>query len=409
MIDVTLTVNGRARTGRVEARTSLGDFLRETLHLTGTHLACEHGVCGACTILVDGRPNRSCILSVGQANGREITTIEGFDDEPVMDKLRGAFSREHGLQCGYCTPGMLITGRDIVLRLGDPGEDRVRAELAGNLCRCTGYVGIVKAIRAVGAEYPVGAVPEARKAPRLTAVPATAPAASQGRDTHVETAKVASDKVKSDRSEAAKSGSTGSASAPAARKAQIGTDAAGPGSTMTLAVVVAAGLDETWSLFRDLPRVAACVPGAELTAYDASTFEGRVAVALGPIRASVGGRGTYAFDDASHTGAIGGSGQDRITRSRVKGDLQFALRPLSADSTELSVTLAFDIQGPLAQFSRSAIVKEFTARLLNEFAAKASALITGASAGESPQRPVPGPSMIRLMLSALWNVLFRKR
>ncbi len=149
MKDITMTVNGTEISARVEPRTSLADFLREHERLTGTHLGCEHGVCGACTIMIDGAPGRSCIAFAATCDGAEVTTIEGFDDDDVMEELRQAYTAHHGLQCGYCTPGMLITSRDIVTRLPDADEKRVRLELSGNLCRCTGYVGIVNAIMAV--------------------------------------------------------------------------------------------------------------------------------------------------------------------------------------------------------------------------------------------------------------------
>ena len=149
MSEVSLTINGRAVAARVEPRTSLADFVRESQRLTGTHLGCEHGVCGACTVLIDGVPMRSCITFAVSCEGAEVTTIEGFDEDPVMEDLRQAFTAHHGLQCGYCTPGMLVTARDIVTRLPDADEKRVRLELSGNLCRCTGYVGIVRAILAV--------------------------------------------------------------------------------------------------------------------------------------------------------------------------------------------------------------------------------------------------------------------
>lgn len=149
MTQVTMTVNGKQVSGDVEPRTSLADFVREQLRLTGTHLGCEHGVCGACTLELDGAPARSCITYAVQCDGADIRTIEGFDDDEVMEQLRQAFSAHHGLQCGYCTPGMLATCRDIVTRLPDADERRVRLELSGNLCRCTGYVGIVRAVLAV--------------------------------------------------------------------------------------------------------------------------------------------------------------------------------------------------------------------------------------------------------------------
>ena len=146
MKTITLTVNGESRIAPCEGRTNLADHLREALSLTGTHVGCEHGVCGACTIELDGAPARSCITYAAACEGREVRTIEGFDDDEIMLQLREAFSVEHALQCGYCTPGMLVTARDIVLRLPDADEARVRLELAGNLCRCTGYRGIVLAI-----------------------------------------------------------------------------------------------------------------------------------------------------------------------------------------------------------------------------------------------------------------------
>jgi carbon-monoxide dehydrogenase small subunit len=149
MKTIALTVNGRPVTGQVEPRTHLADFLRDHLMLTGTNVGCEHGVCGACTLWIDGAPARSCITYAVACDGADVRTIEGFEDDEVMAALREAFTAEHALQCGYCTPGMLATSRDIVLRLPDADEARVREELSGNLCRCTGYVGIVKAVMSV--------------------------------------------------------------------------------------------------------------------------------------------------------------------------------------------------------------------------------------------------------------------
>src|SRR5215470_13081580 len=145
MTKFALTVNDRLFETQVEPRTHLGDFLRDQLRLTGTHLGCEHGVCGACTVLIDGQPARSCITFAVACDGLDVRSIEGFETDEPMAQLRAAFSREHGLQCGFCTPGMLIAARDVVLRLPDADERRVRVELSGNLCRCTGYVGIVRA------------------------------------------------------------------------------------------------------------------------------------------------------------------------------------------------------------------------------------------------------------------------
>src|SRR3981189_566524 len=146
---IALTVNARAVKASVDPRPPLAAFLRDGLDLTGTHLGCEHGVCGACTLLLDDVPARSCITFAVACDGADVTTIEGLDDDEIAVELRAAFTREHALQCGYCTPGMLVSARDLVRRLPDADERRIRQGLSGNLCRCTGYVGIVRAVQSV--------------------------------------------------------------------------------------------------------------------------------------------------------------------------------------------------------------------------------------------------------------------
>ena len=143
---VALTVNGRPVEATVESRLSLADFLRLELRLTATHLGCEHGVCGACTVLINGEPARSCIALTVSLGGAEITTLEGLADDPAMQIIKQAFHDKHGLQCGFCTPGMLISTRDLLKRTPIPSEGAVRDGLSGNLCRCTGYQGIVRAV-----------------------------------------------------------------------------------------------------------------------------------------------------------------------------------------------------------------------------------------------------------------------
>jgi len=143
---VALTVNGCPVEATVESRLSLADFLRLELRLTATHLGCEHGVCGACTVLIDGEPARSCIALTVSLGGAEITTLEGLADDRAMQIIKQAFHDKHGLQCGFCTPGMLISTRDLLKRTPRPSESAVRDGLSGNLCRCTGYQGIVRAV-----------------------------------------------------------------------------------------------------------------------------------------------------------------------------------------------------------------------------------------------------------------------
>ena len=152
MTTITLTVNGEERQANVEPRTSLADYLREELLLTGTHLGCEHGVCGACTINIDGAPARSCITYAVMCDGSDIRTIEGFDDDVLMSKLRQAFSAEHALQCGFCTPGLLMTAYEFLKDTPNPTEEQIREGISGNICRCTGYAPIVQAILEVSRE-----------------------------------------------------------------------------------------------------------------------------------------------------------------------------------------------------------------------------------------------------------------
>ena len=154
MIDIVLTINGERIEASVDPRLSLADFLREKMHLTGTHIGCEHGVCGACTIHLDGVSARSCITLAAACDGRDVKTIEGFEDDSTMNAIRTEFSREHALQCGYCSPGMLMTSYDLVTRFPGLDEADIRREMSGNLCRCTGYQGIVRALRNVYAMNP---------------------------------------------------------------------------------------------------------------------------------------------------------------------------------------------------------------------------------------------------------------
>ena len=150
-VDVTLTVNGRKRSGTVEPRLLLVDFLRHDLGMTGTHIGCEHGVCGACTILLDGVTARSCLHFAVAVDGAGIETVEGIAERYQLHPIQEAFHQHHALQCGYCTPGILMTTIELLKRNPDPNEAEIRQALTNNICRCTGYENIVKAITAAAA------------------------------------------------------------------------------------------------------------------------------------------------------------------------------------------------------------------------------------------------------------------
>jgi aerobic carbon-monoxide dehydrogenase small subunit len=149
---VRVTVNGAPREAEVEARLLLVHLLRENLRLTGTHIGCDTTHCGACTVLLDGVPVKSCTVLAVQADGRDITTVEGLEKDGKLHPIQEGFMQEHGLQCGYCTPGMMLTGYALLQRSKDPGDDEVRRAISGNLCRCTGYVNIVKAVQHAAAK-----------------------------------------------------------------------------------------------------------------------------------------------------------------------------------------------------------------------------------------------------------------
>jgi carbon-monoxide dehydrogenase small subunit len=146
MTDITLSVNGTAQAGSAEARTTLADFLRDDLDLTGTHIGCEHGVCGACTVIVDGRAVRSCLMLAVQASGSEVTTIEGLATDGELDTLQQAMWDSHSFQCGFCTPGFVMQATAFLRAHPDADERQIREALSGNICRCTGYQSIIDGV-----------------------------------------------------------------------------------------------------------------------------------------------------------------------------------------------------------------------------------------------------------------------
>ena len=164
-MQITVTVNGTPHTLDVEPRAMLADVLRTRLNLTGTHLGCDTTSCGACTVVFDGRPVKSCTVLAVQADRHEVRTVEGLATAQGLHPVQAAFKEHHGLQCGFCTPGMMLVGASLLERDPDPSEDDVRWAISGNLCRCTGYVNIVKAIRAAGAELRAAATAPDQPAP----------------------------------------------------------------------------------------------------------------------------------------------------------------------------------------------------------------------------------------------------
>ncbi|HET7888280.1 MAG TPA: 2Fe-2S iron-sulfur cluster-binding protein [Bradyrhizobium sp.] len=365
MTTIGLSVNGRAITKPVDPRTHLADFLRDQLDLTGTHLGCEHGVCGACTLLIDDMPARSCITFAAACDGAQVTTIEGLDDDEIAAELRTAFSREHALQCGYCTPGMMISARDLVLRLETSDERAIRVGMSGNLCRCTGYVGIVRAIRSVI---------DARRARGIAAVPgagrrALGPVGSGN----------------------GSSTSTVAALPPAQIREKAQNAAAldvpdfTPDKNFDEQFTVAFPPAKVFEMFGDIERVAACLPGASLTATPSpERAEGLIGVKLGPISANFHGAVRIERDPAMLSGRIIGIGNDRRSRSSTQGDVRYRLLPLDGGAaTRVELSIGYSLRGFLAQVAREALVRDLARRLTAEFARNLGASLSGAT----PVRP----------------------
>ena len=397
MEPISIQVNGRSFSRPAEPRMHLGDFLRDELRLTGTHLGCEHGVCGACTVLVDGQPTRSCITFAVACEGREVTTIEGYDDDAAMHRLRQAFTRHHALQCGFCTPGMLTTARDIVLRLPEADEARVRLELSGNLCRCTGYQGIVDAILDVLRQQRVSpdaqfeqlrqrwSAPRSVAMKRVTAVlqagsPIQSPTPSPGKP-------VASD------------------AAAAADMAEVDpvamARAKAKGNAIEVHFDVPYPVNRVWEFMGDLPAVASCLPGATIDSHEGERVKGSIAIKFGPMSAAFAGAARLERDDAAKRAVLRGAGQDSLSKSRTQGDITYRLEALPADNTRVHVDMIYALQGPLAQFSRSGLVKDFVRRMVADFGKQISRRLGGQAASVNElQTTVSIPAM---MWSVLWN------
>ena len=364
MTPLALTVNRRGVELLAEPRISLADVVRDELDLTGTHLGCEHGVCGACTVLLDGVPARSCITYAVACDGADVTTIEGLDEDDIATELRAAFTREHALQCGYCTPGMLISARDLVMRLPDADEHQIRVGMSGNLCRCTGYVGIVRAVGSVIAE---------RRARGI------GPEADGGR-------KCLGPVGSGHGHEMAAPPQPGVPSIP--RSATPAADLTfadfTPATSIEQSFEVVYPPEQVFALFGDVAAVAACLPGASLTSVDdPQHVEGEIRVQIGPIVASFAGNARIERNPVDMSGRIIGSGQDQRSRSTTRGEIRYRLTPIAEGaSTRVDLSIGYTLTGLLAQVGRSGLVRDLARRMVTEFAGNLDRKLQGVAPGE---------------------------
>jgi carbon-monoxide dehydrogenase small subunit len=398
---IEIRVNGKPMSASVEPRLQLADFLREDLLLTGTHLGCEHGVCGACTIQIDGAPARSCIAYAVACDGVDVRTIEGFDDDPVMAELREAFSAEHALQCGYCTPGMLITARDIVLRLPDADEPRIRKELAGNLCRCTGYVGIVRAIQRV--------IAERRPKGDLLSIRAERSAVQS---TNIVRPEPGSVRTKDERPRATEPLSTPVGPEPSTPRPKDER----PQSQQTMlrqSFMVDHRRDRVWVFFGHLDEVTLCLPGASLLGTPTDDHvETKIRMKLGPIVAEFQGAADAVRDASTYSGTIRGSARDARSSSTTSGEIRYSLlEEKGGAATRVDVDVAYTLTGPLAQFSRSSIVQDIAKRMTTAFAQNLQVHLAAADSGTSAARTAharaPELNAGSLFFSVLWERIKR--
>jgi carbon-monoxide dehydrogenase small subunit len=375
MSSVAIMINSRAVTASVEPRTSLADFLRDERDLTGTHLGCEHGVCGACTVLLDGVPARSCITFAVTCDGAEITTIEGLDDDEISIELRAAFTREHALQCGYCTPGMLVSARDLVKRLPDADEQAIRVGMSGNLCRCTGYVGIVNAVKSVIAARrgrDIAAEPDAGR--KLLGPVGSGHAASAG-----------------------SANPAGAIAAPSAAViAPLLIPDFTPSTILEQSFTVAHPPAKVFAMFGDIAAVASCLPGASLTGTPApERVEGAIRVRVGPISANFNGAARVESDAATRSGRIIGVGSDQRSRSQTQGEIRYRLLPVEQGAaTRVDLSIGYSLTGMLAQVGRSGLVRDLATRLIAEFAGNLDRLLSGDSRAIAPAAELNGISLI---------------
>lgn len=351
LLPVHLVVNGEAVDVLVSPRTQLAEILRDQLNLTATHLACEQGVCGACTVMVNNLPVRSCLTFAADCLDVQVETLEGWKDDKWMDRLRAAFTRNHALQCGFCTPGMLATARDLVVRLDSADEKRIRNELSGNLCRCTGYVGIVASIREVIEE---------RIAETGTAIMSRAEhplAARQGFtafEPQFETE-------------------------PVAVIAPRGETSFEDGWTIIRRhVTLSHPVDAVWAHFADLPAITKCLPGAALADITGDAFTGYVSVRFGPIAARFEGNGRFMTQPANRSGSVSGHGKDRGGQSNVEGQLGFTVTDgATAATSNVDILFRFHIDGRLGQFNRPELVNGLVDYILGEFVTNCDSVLSG--------------------------------
>jgi aerobic-type carbon monoxide dehydrogenase small subunit (CoxS/CutS family)/carbon monoxide dehydrogenase subunit G len=391
--EVTLTVNGTEVTLDVEPRLTLVDALRHRLGLTGTHVGCEHGVCGACTVLVDGAAVRSCLMFCVQAAGSEVVTVEALGEADDLHPLQEAFRRHHGLQCGFCTPGFLMSSYELLREEGAGALDEVqlRHELSGVLCRCTGYSGIVAAVTEVAEAYRDGLpAPKALGRP-ITVVQATPPLGE--RDALATAA----------RRDPAAPAAPGAGGGPV----DVPVPKGEPNETVEVTTEISPSPQETWELLSDFMRMTRCMPGVDLdTEHGEDTYSGHVGVHLGPMRLSFAGAArVLERDEEGRRLRAVAAGRD-VSGSGVQADVTVTARPAqSGGGTSLRAEGKLYLSGRAAQFGRS-LAGDVSRGLFAQFGTCVERTLT--TGEESRAQQLSGLTLARRLLAARLSALLRR-
>jgi carbon-monoxide dehydrogenase small subunit len=373
LVEVRLTVNGTPAVLNLPARVTLADALRDHLGLTGTHIGCEHGVCGMCTVLVDGEAARACLLFAPQADGAEIVTVEGLGRPDDLHPLQETFGRNHALQCGFCTPGFLMSSYDLLANQPEVTEEELPTELSGVICRCTGYRNILTAVKEARESYPDGLPEPGNCARRALVGRATGQAIAQPDET------------------------SPNADAALGRPAEIVLPDGDPTIAVHIRTEIAVPVHKVWQVFDDAHRLARCLPGAELTEdLGDHRYVGRARVSLGPIKLAF--RGIAHIVEHDRDGQrmrVLAQGQD-AGGAQTQADIVLRTE-LTGTGTTLHADAKVYLTGRIAQFGRS-VAGDVSRRMFAQFA---EAVADSATSGRAPDGPVKAPGAMELVFASM--------
>ncbi|GAB3348320.1 xanthine dehydrogenase family Fe-S subunit [Amycolatopsis echigonensis] len=376
LVEVRMTVNGTPAVLSVPARLTLADALRDHLGLTGTHVGCEHGVCGMCTVLVDGEAARACLLFAVQLDGADIVTVEGLGRPDDLHPLQEAFGRNHALQCGFCTPGFLMSSYDLLSNKPEVTEDELPEELSGVICRCTGYRNILAAVEETRAAHPDGIPAPGNCAHRALVGRASGQAGStDGRDADEDS------------------------NAAETRRVDIVLPDGDPTIAVDIKTEIGVPVDAVWRVFDDVSLLARCLPGAELTEdLGEDHYAGRARVSVGPIKLAFKGVAhVVEHDRASQRLRVLAQGQD-TGGAQTQADIVLRTEATAA-GTAMRAEAQVYLTGRIAQFGR-ALAGDVSRRMFEQFA---DALREAATSGQAPSGPVKAPSALKLLFAPLFD------